>query len=153
MVWAGIGDACCAGYTRSHCTCRNEATSILRNLLLYRSVKVEVRLNLCTLLLLQLSLVLLGVLGQWITTSTREIAATAIAHLANSSFLCVSSHCRTWSRAVTTYHGLSLESLTRRNHAEKRLLLLWVAVDIVGRRWRRRSKNIFSQWLERLWEL
>jgi hypothetical protein len=99
-------------------------------LLLNWAVKIEVRLYLRTLLLLKLSLELLGVLREWIATTTpREVASATIAHLASGcSFFCVSSNCRAGTGAVTTMASVKrITTLGNTWHPEERLLLVRIA--------------------------
>jgi hypothetical protein len=101
------------------------------------AVKIEVRLYLRTLLLLKLSLELLGILREWVTTTaSREVASPAIAHLATgTSVFGVSSNCGAGTGAVTTTMA-SVElvaTLGNPRHPEKGLLLVRIAFShVVG---------------------
>jgi hypothetical protein len=86
-----------------------------------------------------LSLELLGVLREWVaTTTSREVASAAIAHLATgSSVFGVSSNCRAGTGAITTMASIErVATLGNSWHPEEGLLLLRIAFShVVG--WRR----------------
>jgi len=78
---------------------------------------------------LKLSLELLGVLREWVSTTSRKVASAAIAHLATGcSFFCVSSNCRAGTGAVTTMASVKrIATLGNTWHPEEGLLLVRIA--------------------------